>query len=97
MVRVAALSEGRRRAALTVLLCRQVLAPRRGWRRQRLRVVVQVAGVALDGGAGRVRSPSARRIVAVAHVSAAGRRRRGEVTVAIRPVAAKHSESDTQS
>lgn len=84
MVRVAALGVRGRRAALAVLLGGQVLAARRGRRRHRLRVVVEVAGVALGGGRGH---PPARRVVAVAHVRAAGRGGRREVTVAVRPVA----------
>lgn len=85
MVGVAALGVGGRRAALAVLLGRQVLAARRGRRRHRLRVVVEVAGVALGGGRG---EPAARGVVAVAHVRAAGRRGRREVPVAVGPVAA---------
>lgn len=52
MVRVATLGVRRRRAALAVLLRRQVLAAWRRRRRARLRVVVEVAGVALSCGAG---------------------------------------------
>lgn len=85
MVRVAALRVGGRRAALAVLLGGQVLAARRGRRRHRLRVVVEVAGVALGGGRGQA---AARAVVAVAHVRAAGRGGRREVPVAVGPVAA---------
>lgn len=89
VVRVAALGVGGRWAALAVLLGGQVLAARRGRRRHRLRVVVEVAGVAL-GGRGR---PAARAVVAVAHVRAAGRGGRREVPVAVRPVAVAGTRS----
>lgn len=84
VVRIAALGVGGRRAALAVLLGRQVLAARRGRRWHRLRVVVEVAGVALGGGCG---DPAARGVVTVAHVRAAGRRGWCEMPVAVGPVA----------
>lgn len=87
MVGVTALGVRRRRAALAVLLRRQVLAAGRGWRRERLRVVVEVAGVALDGDAGLDGSPSSWRVVAVTHVSAAGGGGRGKVAVGVGPIA----------
>lgn len=86
VVGVAAFGVRRRRAALTVLLRRQVLAAGRRRRRERLRVVVEVAGVALGGGAGLERRPASRRVVAVAHIGAAGGGGRGEVAVRVRPV-----------
>lgn len=92
VVGVAALGVRRRRAALAVLLRRQVLAARCRRGRERLRVVVEVAGVALGGGgggAGLKRHPSSRRVVAVAHIGAAGGGGRGEVAVGIRPVAGR--------
>lgn len=91
MVGVAALGVRRRRAALTVLLRRQVLAAgrRRGW--ERLRVVVEVAGVALGSGrgsgAGLYWNPASGGVVAVAHVGAAGGGGRGKVAVGVGPVA----------
>lgn len=90
VVGVAALGVRRRRAALTVLLRRQVLAAGRRRRRERLRVVVEVAGVALGGGggdAGLEWRPASWRVVAVAHVGAAGGGGRGEVAVGVGPVA----------
>lgn len=87
VVGVTALGVRRRRAALAVLLCRQVLAAGGRGGRERLRVVVEVAGVALDGGAGLDGSPAPRRVVAVAHVSAAGGGGRGKVAVGVGPVA----------
>lgn len=93
MLRVAALCVRRGRAAFAVLLGRQVLATRRGRWRERLRVVVGVTRVALghdDGGDG-LRS-AAGRVVAVAHVCAAWRGWRCEVSVAIRSVAVKTSK-----
>lgn len=93
MLRVAALCVRRGRAALAVLLGRQVLAARRGRRRERLRIVVGVAGVALghdDGGDGLC--SAARRVVTVAHVCAARRGWRSEVSVAVRSVAVNMSE-----
>lgn len=88
MVGVTALGVRRRRAALAVLLCRQVLAAGRGRRRERLRVVVEVAGVALDGGAGLDGSPSSWRVVAVTHIGAAGGCGRGKVAVGVGAIAA---------
>lgn len=86
---VAALGVRRRRAALTVLLRRQVLAAGR-WRwRERLWVVVEVAGVALGGGAGLERRSASRSVVAVAHVGTAGGGGRGKVAVGVGPVAEK--------
>lgn len=87
MVGVTALGVRRRRAALAVLLRRQVLAAGRRGGRERLRVVVEVAGVALDGGAGLDGSPPSWRVVAVAHVGAAGGGGRGKVAVGVGPVA----------
>lgn len=87
MVGVTALGVRRRRAALAVLLCRQVLAAGSRWRRERLRVVVEVAGVALDGSAGLDGCPASWRIVAVTHVSAAGGGGRGKVAVGVGPIA----------
>lgn len=95
MVRVAALGVRRRRAALAVLLRGQVLAARRGWRRERLRVVVEVAGVALGGGGAAARlqrHPTTWRVVTVAHVSAAGCGGRGKVAVGVWPIAVKGAE-----
>lgn len=86
---VAALGVRRRRAALTVLLRRQVLAAGRRWWRERLWVVVEVAGVALGGGAGLERRPASRSVVAVAHVGTAGGGGRGKVAVGVGPVAEK--------
>lgn len=91
MVRVAPLGVRGRRAALAVLLGRQILAPGRGRRRHRLRVVVEVAGVALGRGRG---PPPARAVVAVAHVRAARRGGRREVPVAVGPVAAKKNKKN---
>lgn len=86
VVGVAALGVRRRRAALAVLLRRQVLAAGRRRRRERLRVVVEVAGVALRDAAGLERRPAARRVVAVADVRAARGGGRGKVAVGVRPV-----------
>lgn len=71
-------------AALVVLLRRQVLAAGGGWRGDRLRVIVQVTGIALGR---RCCDPSAGGIVTVTDVCAAGRGGRCKVTVAVRPVA----------
>lgn len=91
MVGVAALGVRRRRAALTVLLCRQVLAAGRRRGRERLRVVVEVAGVALGssrgGSAGLQWNPASWRVVTVTHVGAAGRGGRGKVAVGVGSVA----------
>lgn len=98
MVGVAALGVRRRRAAFAVLLRRQVLAAGRRRRRERLRVVVEVAGVALGGSggdAGLERRPASRRVVAVAHIGAAGGGGRGEVAVGVGPVAEGQKERET--
>lgn len=87
VVGVTALGVRRRRAALAVLLRRQVLAAWSRWGRERLRVVVEVAGVALDGGAGLDGSPSSWRVVAVTHVRAAGGGGWGKVAVGVGPIA----------
>lgn len=84
---VAAFGVGRRWAALTVLLRRQVLAAGRGRRRERLRVVVEVTGVALSCGAGLKRCPASWRVVTVAHIRAAWGGWRGKVAVCIGTVA----------
>lgn len=91
VVGVAALCVRRRRAAFAVLLRRQVLAARCGRRRERLRVIVEVAGVALGGGG--FERPAARRVVAVADVSATGRGGRGKVAVGVGPVAGRKKTS----
>lgn len=92
VVGIAAFCVWRRRAAFAVLLRRQVLAARCGRRRERLRVVVEVAGVALGSGGGFER-PAARRVVAVADVGAAGRGGRGKVAVGVGPVTGRMKTS----
>lgn len=96
VVGVAALGVRRRRAALAVLLCRQVLAAGGRGGRERLRVVVEVAGVALDGGAGLDGGPTPRRVVAVTHVSAAGGGGRGKVAVGVGPIAGDRAAADEE-
>ena len=84
-MRVAPLRVRRRRAAFIVLFCWQVLASGRGRWGHRLWVIVQVTSVAL--GCHHWGHPSARSIVTVTHVCAAGRGGGRKVPVAVRPVA----------
>lgn len=94
MVRVAPLCVRGGWAALIVLLRRQVLAARsRRWR-DRLRIIVQVTGVALGR---RCCHPSTGGIVTVADIRAAGGRGRCKMPVAVRPVAAAGGEIDGNS
>lgn len=94
MVGVAALGVRRRRAALAVLLRRQVLAAGRRRGRERLRVIVQVAGVALDGGSRLEWRSTSWSVVAVTNVSAARCGGRGKVAVCVRPVAGGNKQTN---
>lgn len=83
MVGVAALRVRGRGTAFAVLLGGQVLAAGSGRRWEGLRVVVEVAGVAL--GHGDDTAPWG--VVAVTHVRAAGCGGRGKMAVAVGPIA----------